>query len=112
MNKFKIPALIAAAVLVISAAALFIFIKKDAIPPEGDKVNAPAWIHEEGSSGKLPISDSVDLSPKVSEKKMQGKQLRQIRLPQLIRSSRSNKLPQHQKLKLRLQRQLKNYVIK
>lgn len=73
MNKFKIPALIAAAVLVISAAALFIFIKKDAIPPEGDEVNAPAWIHEEGSSGKLPISDSVDLSPKVSEKKDAGK---------------------------------------
>lgn len=59
MNKFKIPALIFASVFVISAIALLIFIKEDVSHDPDMKVDAPAWIHEEGSSGKQPISGKV-----------------------------------------------------
>lgn len=59
MNKFKIPSLIFAAVFVVSAIALLIFIKQDVSQDPDIKVDAPAWIHEEGSSGKQPISGKV-----------------------------------------------------
>lgn len=59
MNKFKIPALIFAAVFVISAAALFFYVKKDLGEKTGVDVEPPAWVKEDGSSGKLPVSGKV-----------------------------------------------------
>ncbi|OEU71563.1 MAG: hypothetical protein BA863_15495 [Desulfovibrio sp. S3730MH75] len=63
MNKFKLPIIIFAAVFVISAAALVFFINKDTKKQNNEKVEAPAWIHEEGSSGRLPIVSNVAQSP-------------------------------------------------
>ncbi|WP_031479184.1 hypothetical protein [Maridesulfovibrio frigidus] len=63
MNKFKLPIIIFAAVFVISAAALVFFINKDTEKKDDEKVEAPAWIHEEGSSGRLPIVSKVVQSP-------------------------------------------------
>ncbi len=63
MNKFKLPIIIFAAVFVISAAALVFFINKDTEKQEDEKVEAPAWIHEEGSSGRLPIVTKIAQSP-------------------------------------------------
>ncbi|CCO22029.1 hypothetical protein [Maridesulfovibrio hydrothermalis] len=59
MNKFKIPALIFAAVFALSAITLFIFIKKDVQENPDLQVDAPAWVHKEGSSGKQTISSKV-----------------------------------------------------
>ncbi|WP_319779221.1 hypothetical protein [Maridesulfovibrio sp.] len=59
MNKFKIPTLIFVAVFVISAAALFFYVKKDLGEKTGVEVEAPAWVNEAGSSGKLPVSGKV-----------------------------------------------------
>ncbi|NDV28509.1 hypothetical protein [Desulfovibrio sp. JC010] len=59
MNKFKIPALIFAAVFVASAAALFFYVKKDLGEKTGVEVEAPAWVNEDGSSGKMPVSGKV-----------------------------------------------------
>ncbi len=59
MNKFKVPMLIFAAVFVVSAAALFFFIKKDIGAKIEDEVSPPAWVHENGSSGKHPVSGKI-----------------------------------------------------
>ncbi|WP_432735777.1 hypothetical protein [Maridesulfovibrio sp. FT414] len=59
MKKFKIPVLIFAAVFVISAAALLYFIKKDIGGQPDTEVAPPAWVHENGSSGKQPISGKI-----------------------------------------------------
>ncbi|WP_419779070.1 hypothetical protein [Maridesulfovibrio sp.] len=59
MNKFKIPALIFTAVFIISAAALFFYVKKDLSEKTGVEVDAPAWVNENGSSVKMPVSGKV-----------------------------------------------------
>lgn len=59
MNRFKIPALIFAAVFIISAVALFIYIKKDLGEKTGVEVDAPAWVTENSSSVKMPVSGKV-----------------------------------------------------
>lgn len=59
MNKFKIPVIIFGIIFVISASALFFYVKKDLSEKTGEKVNAPAWVTENGSSGKMPVSDKV-----------------------------------------------------
>ncbi|TIH14062.1 hypothetical protein D0S45_13420 [Marinifilum sp. JC120] len=59
MNKYKIPALIFGVVFVVSAAALFLYVKKDLGEKTGTEVDAPAWVNKNGSSGKMPISGKV-----------------------------------------------------
>ncbi|NDV21944.1 hypothetical protein [Desulfovibrio sp. JC022] len=59
MNKYKIPALIFGVVFVVSAAALFFYVKKDLGEITGTEVDAPAWVTKNGSSGKMPISGKV-----------------------------------------------------
>lgn len=59
MNKFKIPAIVFGIVFVISAAALFSYIKKDLSEKTGVEVDAPAWVTKNGSSGKMPVSGKV-----------------------------------------------------
>jgi|GEM_PF-3006074 hypothetical protein len=59
MNKFKVPALIFAAVFVISATALFFYVKNDLGDNNEVKIEAPAWVNKNGSSGKRPVSDKI-----------------------------------------------------
>ncbi|HAS89592.1 MAG TPA: hypothetical protein DCS48_09855 [Desulfovibrio sp.] len=59
MNKFKVPAMIFGIVFVISAAALFFYVKTDLSEKNGLEVAAPAWVTENGSSGKMPVSGKV-----------------------------------------------------
>lgn len=71
MNKFKIPALIFAAVFVVSAAALFMFIKKDISEQPATEVTPPAWVHKEGSSGKQAVNETVTAAqPEVKEEEV------------------------------------------
>ncbi|WP_027722369.1 hypothetical protein [Maridesulfovibrio zosterae] len=59
MNKFKIPALIFGAVFVASAIALILYIKNDTAKKTSAPVDAPAWVHKNGSSGMQPISGKI-----------------------------------------------------
>ncbi|SME89514.1 hypothetical protein [Desulfovibrio gilichinskyi] len=65
MKNFKLPIIIFAIVFVISTAALIFFINRDSGKNITDKVDAPSWIHENGSSGRLPITAKV-VTPPVS----------------------------------------------
>ncbi|SDL10615.1 hypothetical protein SAMN05660337_2101 [Maridesulfovibrio ferrireducens] len=68
MNKFKLPIIIFAVVFIISAAALIFFINKDTEKDTTERVEAPSWIHETGSSGRLPITSKVAKSPSATER--------------------------------------------
>ena len=59
MKKFKIPLIIFAVVFVASAAALFFYVQKDLGEKTGVQVDAPAWVNNNGSSGKRPVSGKV-----------------------------------------------------
>ncbi|WP_320008849.1 hypothetical protein [Maridesulfovibrio sp.] len=59
MNKFKIPALIFTAVFIVSATALFFYVKKDLGEKTGVSVDAPTWVTENSSSVKRPVTDTV-----------------------------------------------------
>ena len=59
MNKLKIPALIFTAVFIVSAAALFFYVKKDLGDKTGVTVDAPAWVNKNSSSVKRSVNDKV-----------------------------------------------------
>lgn len=58
MKNFKLPIIIFTGVFVIAAAAFIFFINQGA-EKKVDNVEAPSWIHENGSSGRLPITATV-----------------------------------------------------
>ncbi len=67
MKNFKLPIIIFVIVFVISTAAFIFFINRDSEKNITDKVDAPAWIHENGSSGRLPITAEVVNPPVAAE---------------------------------------------
>lgn len=74
MNKFKLPAIIFALVFVVSATTLFFYVKKDLGDKTNTKVDAPAWVNNNGSSGKMSVSGKVAKSGDsiISESKKQA----------------------------------------
>ncbi len=67
MKNFKLPIIIFVIVFIISTAAFIFFINRDSEKNITDKVDAPSWIHENGSSGRLPITAEV-VNPPVEAK--------------------------------------------